>query len=55
MGLDNCFKFLMNTFNGRNLDLLCLMLGVFSQNSECNLRQETTALNKGKCYVSLLI
>lgn len=55
MGLDNSFQIPYEYFQWEKFNLLCLMLGVFSQNSECNWRQESTALNKGKCYVPLLI
>lgn len=36
------FKVLIDMFNGKKLDLLCLMLEMLSQNNEYNFRQEST-------------
>lgn len=47
------FKVLIDMFNGKKLDLLCLMLEMLSQNNEHNFRQESTVSIKETGYVIL--
>lgn len=47
------FKVLIDMFNGKKLDLLCLMLEMLSQNNEYNFRQESTVSIKETGYVIL--
>lgn len=47
------FKVLIDMFNGKKLDLLCLMLEMFSQNNEYNFRKESTVSIKETGYVIL--